>query len=68
MNEAAVTAWADISQELSAAYGSIQRASIEMGRLGNVDHIRENLEPVLESVGRFRDLARDKRLDAEQAT
>lgn len=62
-----VERWAEVSQELSSAYQSIQRASIVMGQLGNVEHIRENLLPVLEAVGRFRDLAREKRLESEAA-
>lgn len=65
MGEGHAQVWAEISQELSTAYFALQRASIEMGKLGNVEHIRGNLEPVMESVGRFRDLAREKRQEAE---
>jgi hypothetical protein len=58
-------AWAEISQELSAAYQALQRANEQMSHLGNVEHIRANLEPHIEAIERFRDLAREKRREAE---
>jgi hypothetical protein len=63
-NERKAQLWAEASQELTAAYLHLRDAQSALDEL-DVPHISENLDPLVESVERFRNLAREKRLDVE---
>jgi xylose isomerase len=51
--------WTEIADELADAYASINQAWNDMLKL-DVPHISDNLEPVMQTVGQFCDLARQK--------
>jgi len=52
--------WKKIHHRLSAAHDRLAEALALIEQEPNTGHISGNLEPVVESVKRFRDLAADK--------